>query len=440
MPLPVVAIVGRPNVGKSSLLNALVRSRVSIVDPRPGVTRDRVSVELRHGERRCELVDTGGIGLVDEQGLEEEIEAQIETAMRGADLLLFTVDVQEGMTGADRAIAQRLRKLDKPVVLVANKADTPALESEAAQLFEHGFGEPVCTATVNARGIGELRERIFERLPQAPSEAVPADAVKIAVVGRTNSGKSTLVNRVVGSERMIVSDLPGTTRDSVDLRFERNGRAGVVVDTAGLRRENAISGSPDFYAQARAERAIRRCDVALFLIDALRPIGRIEHSIAKLLLESYRPFVIVLTKWDRVGDRKFDEFGKYVRDRLAFLPFAPITCISAQDDVRVGETLDLALSLHDEGGKRLSTGDVMRMVKDAVERRGPPVKGGRTGKIFYAAQVDIRPPTFVLFVNEARIVSQPYLRWLADVLRDSGNFAEVPIRFLVRERVKNRKR
>ena len=440
MPLPVVAIVGRPNVGKSSLFNALIRSRVSIVDPRPGVTRDRVSVVLRLGDKNCELVDTGGIGIVDEQGLEHEIEAQIEIAMRGADLLLFTLDTQQGMTGADRAIAQRLRKLDKPIVLVANKADTPALESEAAQFFEAGFGEPVCTATVNGRGIGELRERIFERLPQAPPIDAPADAVRIAVVGRTNSGKSTLVNRIVGSERMIVSDVPGTTRDSVDLRFDRGGRAGIVVDTAGLRKEGAISGSPDFYAQARAERAIRRCDVALFLIDALRPIGRIEHSIAKLLLESYRPFVIVLTKWDQVTDRKFDEFGRYVRDRLDFLSFAPITCLSAQEDVRVGETIDLALSLHDEAGKRLGTGDVMRMIKEALERRGPPVRGGRTGKIFYAAQVDIRPPTFVLFVNEARLVSQPYLRWLANVLRDSGSFAEIPIRFLIRERVKNVKR
>jgi GTP-binding protein len=440
MSLPVVAIVGRPNVGKSSLFNALVRSRVSIVDPRPGVTRDRVSVELRLGARRCELVDTGGIGIVDEQGLEEEIEAQIETAMRGADLLLFTVDTQQGMTGADRAIAARLRKLDKPILLVANKADTPLLEDEAGQFFEVGFGEPVRTATVNGRGIGELRERIFDQLPQAPDGEEPTDTIKIAVLGRTNSGKSTLVNRIVGSERMIVSDVPGTTRDSVDLRFERDGRHCVVVDTAGLRKESAISGSPDFYAQARAERAIRRCDVALFLIDALRPIGRIEHSIAQLLLESAKPFVMVLTKWDQVTDRKFDEFGKYVRDRLDFLSFAPITCISAREDIRVGETLDLALSLYDEAGKRLGTGDVMRLVKDALERRGPPVRGGRTGKIFYAAQVDVRPPTFVLFVNEARLVSLPYQKWLANVLRDSGTFAEVPIRFLIRERIKNQRK
>jgi GTP-binding protein len=435
--LPVVAIVGRPNVGKSSLLNALVRSRVSIVDPRPGITRDRVSVELRQGDRRCELVDTGGIGVVDEAGLAAEVEAQIETAMRGAELLLLAIDVQEGVTATDREIARRLHQLGKPVQVVANKADTPALEGESGQLYELGFGEPVCTATVNGRGIGELRERIFERLPNAPAAGERADVVRIAVVGRTNSGKSTLVNRIVGAGRMIVSDVPGTTRDSVDLSFEHGGRACVVVDTAGLRKERAITGSPDFYAQARAERAIRRADVVLFLIDALRPIGRLEHTIAQLLLESYKPFVIALTKWDQVEDRKFEEFGAYVRDRLAFLSFAPITCLSAQEDVRVAETLDLALSLHDDGGRRLSTGEVMRRIKEGIERRGPPVKGGRTGKIFYAAQIDVRPPTFVLFVNHAKVVSQPYQRWLANVLRDSGSFTELPIRFVVRERKKN---
>jgi len=261
--------------------------------------------------------------------------------------------------------------------------------------------------------------------------------VRVAVVGRTNAGKSTLVNRIVGSERMIVSDVPGTTRDSVDLEFEHGGKRCVVVDTAGLRKERAITGSPDFYAQARAQRAIRRADVALFLIDSLRKIGRIEHTIASLLLESCKPFVIVLTKWDEVSDAKFEKFAAYVRDRLAFLHFAPITCMSAKEDVRVSETLDLALSLHEEAGKRMGTGVVMRLIKEAMERRGPPVKGGRTGKIFYAAQVDVRPPTFVLFVNDAKIVSQPYQRWLGNVLRDSGMFEEVPIRFLVRERIKN---
>ncbi|MBM4014936.1 MAG: ribosome biogenesis GTPase Der [Planctomycetes bacterium] len=438
MPLPVVAIVGRPNVGKSSLFNALVRSRVSIVDPTPGVTRDRVAVELRHGERRCELVDTGGIGVVDELGLEAEVEVQIETAMRGADLLLFVLDTQEGVTGRDREIAARLRKLDKPLLLVANKADHPSLEKQAAELCELGFGDPFCVSTVANRNVGELRQEIFARLLSAPDVEAAGDVVRIAVVGRTNSGKSTLVNRIVGAERMIVSDVPGTTRDAVDLRFDHKGRSCIVVDTAGLRRSGAIQGSPDFYAQARSERAVRRCDVALFLIDAMHEIGRIEHSIAKLLLDSGKPFVIVLTKWDLVDGRKdFGQFGAYIRDRLDFLQFAPITCIAAQQGVRVDETLDLVLGLHDEAGKRLSTGEVMRLIKDAMERKAPPVRGGRTGKIFYASQVDVRPPTIVLFVNEAKIVSAPYQRWLANVLRDGGHFEEVPVRFLVRERIRN---
>ncbi len=438
MSLPVVAIVGRPNVGKSSLFNALVRSRVAIVDPTPGVTRDRVSVELRHDERRCELVDTGGIGVVDKLGLEDEVEAQIEIAMRGSDLLLFVLDVMEGVTGADRAIAARLRKLGKPLLLVANKADNASFEHASGELCELGFGDPFPVSTVANRNIGELRERIFELLPGAPELEAEGEVVRIAVVGRTNAGKSTLVNHILGSERMIVSDVPGTTRDAVDLKFEHGGRRCVVVDTAGLRRANSVDGSPDFYAQARSERAVRRCDVALFLIDAMQEIGRIEHSIAKLLLDSSKPFVIVLTKWDLVeGKKDFEQFGAYVRDRLDFLTFAPITCISATQDLRVKETLDLVIGLHDEAGKRLGTGDVMRLIKDAMERKSPPVKGGRTGKIFYAAQVDVRPPTIVLFVNETRLVSAPYQRWLGNVLREGGHFEEVPIRFLVRERVKN---
>jgi GTP-binding protein len=438
MQLPVVAIVGRPNVGKSSLFNALVHSRVAIVDPTPGVTRDRVSIELRHGERRCELVDTGGIGVVDKQGLEEYVEAQIETAMRSADLLLFVIDAQEGITPAEREISARLRKLGKPLLLVANKADHQGLERAAAELHELGFGEPFVVSTVANRNVGELRERIFELLPDAPAVEGDAELIRIAVVGRTNAGKSTLVNNIVGSERMIVSEVPGTTRDAVDLRFEHAGRQCVVVDTAGLRRAHAVTGSPDFYGQARSERAVRRCDVALFLIDAMQEIGRIEHSIAKLLLDSAKPFVIVLTKWDLVeGKKDFAQFGAYVRDRLDFLAFAPITCMAAQEGVRVDETLDLVIGLHDEAGKRLGTGEVMRLVKDAMERKAPPVKGGRTGKIFYASQIDVRPPTIVLFVNEARLVSQPYQRWLGNVLRDAGHFEEVPIRFLVRERVRN---
>ncbi len=443
MPLPVVAIVGRPNVGKSSLFNALLRSRISIVDPTPGVTRDRVSVELREvrgRDRRCELVDTGGIGVVDAQGLEAEVEAQIEVALRGAALLLFVVDVQEGLTGADREIAQRLRKLGKPVLLVANKADTRALETTAAEAWEIALGDPFPVSTVASRNIGDLRERIFELLPEAPESEATGEAVRIAIVGRMNAGKSTLVNRIVGESRMIVSEVPGTTRDAVDLPFDHKGRRCIVVDTAGLRKERSVSGSPDFYGQARAERAIRRSDVVLFLIDSLHEIGRIEHTIGSRLLESSRPFVIVLTKWDLVeGKKDFETFGAYVRDRLAYLTFAPIICLSAQDDVRVQETLDLVLSLHEEAGRRLSTGEIMRLIKDAIERRSPPVKGGRTGKIFYAAQVDVRPPTIVLFVNEARLVSQPYLRWIGNVIRDAGAFEEIPIRFLVRERVKNQK-
>lgn len=434
MPLPVVAIVGRPNVGKSSVFNALLRSRIAIVDPTAGVTRDRVATTLRAGHRRCQLVDTGGIGIVDEAGLEAEIERQIQIAVDEADLLLFLVDCQAGLLPADSEIARRLRKLGKPILLVANKSDTPFLDSQALAFFSLGLGEPVTVAAETGRGVGELRDRIGKTLPE-PEEESEEETIHLAVVGRTNAGKSTLINRLVGRERMIVSEVPGTTRDAVDLPFVAAGRSFVGVDTAGMRRRKAISGSPDFYGQARTERAIRRSHVVLLLIDATAPIGRIEQQIADVIVKAHRPVILCISKWDLVeGERTLAEYEEYLRDRLPFLSYAPITCLSSLQGFHVEQTMNLAGELFDQAGKRMGTAEILRLVKDTISRHGPPTRGGRTGKIFFAAQVDVHPPTIVLFVNDESALTDPYRRFLSAKLRAAGPFPEVPIRLLVRPR------
>jgi GTP-binding protein len=434
MPLPVVAIVGRPNVGKSSLFNALVRSRVAIVDPTPGVTRDRVGMVLRAGSRRCELVDTGGIGVVDQAGLAEDIEEQISVAMHEADLILFVVDVQAGLIPADLEIAERLRRVGKPVLLVANKADSPALEHQAAVFYRLGFADPFPVAAETSRGIGELRETIGERVPETPA-AEDDDVIRLAIVGRTNAGKSTLVNRLIGSPRMIVSDVPGTTRDAVDLEFELDGQRFVAVDTAGMRKRRSVSGSADFYGQARSERAIRRAHVVIFLIDASEPLGRVERNIGQRIKEACRPYVVALSKWDLVeGGRSLEDYQKYLEQELPMLREGPQICLSAQEGLRVVETLRLAAELHEQAGRRLGTGELNRLVREAMERKGPPVRGGRTGKILYAAQIDAHPPTVVLFVNEARLLTPTYRRYLVGYLQEHGPFPEVPIRLLLRQR------
>ncbi len=435
MKLPMVAILGRPNVGKSSLFNALVRSRVAIVDPTAGVTRDRVSMILKAGARRCELVDTGGIGIVDKQGLAEEIEEQISIAIHEADLVLFVVDGRDGLMPADREIAERLRKVDKPRLLIVNKIDQPHQEALAGTFYALGFGEPIAVGAQTSRGVGELREMIEERLPDLPVEEEPDDRIRFAVVGRTNAGKSTFVNRLFGEQRMIVSDVPGTTRDAVDLPLERDGRQFIAVDTAGMRKKASVSGSPDFYGQARAERAIRRSQVVLFLIDATEPIGRIERVIGQKIIDAHRPAVVVLNKWDLVREeRSLDDFTRYLQDQLPMLLHCPLTCISAKEGFRLDELLNLVVELHGQASQRMTTAEIMKVLRLAMEKKGPPTKGGRTGRIYYATQIDIHPPTLVLFINEARLLGDDYRRFLIRCLRENGPFPEIPIRFLLRER------
>lgn len=429
MRLPVIAIVGRPNVGKSAFFNAVVGSRVSIVDAMAGVTRDRVSMEVEIKGRCIELIDTGGIGLFDEALLKEEIENQIEIAIASADGVLFMVDIRDGLTSLDEEVARKLRKLNKPVLLVANKADHLSMEHRAHDFLRLGFDDPLPVSALGRRSVYEAVESLLEKMPAAAmEEELVFTEAKVAVVGKMNSGKSTLVNHLAHEDRVIVSEIPGTTRDSVDVRVEFGGHTFTVIDTAGLRRKKAIQDSVEFYGQARASRAIRRADVVILLIDATRDISQVDKRIAEAIVESYKPCVICLNKWDLTEDHSVDDFAEYVAVRLPGLNFAPLICLSAKTGFNIQDVFRLVHELREQAGHRVSTAQINKVLQEAITRRSPRMRRSKVAKIYFGAQVEIEPPTVVVFVNDPSLFNEEYRRYLANRLRLELPYGEVPVK------------
>jgi len=437
--IPSVVIVGRPNVGKSSLFNAICRERVAIVEPTPGVTRDRISRIVQRGGARFELVDTGGIGLHDSEALSEHIQAQILIAIEQADLVLLVVDAKDGRQPFDADIARQLRAAGKDVLLVVNKCDGgPNDEAAAAEFYALGFPFLSLTSAAHRRGIGPLLEKVADALPEsrAPREedATPAEPMKIAFVGRRNVGKSSLVNWLAREPRVVVSEIPGTTRDSVDVRFEIGKLAFTAIDTAGLRRRKQVKDSIDFYSTARAEAAIRRADVVALMIEAPMEVGRLDKQLADGIVGQHKPCVLAVNKMDLAPGVAPEEFTRYVHDRLPMLAFAPVVCISAQTGWNVTHLIEAAQALHEQGAVRVPTGPLNRAVQEAVGRRPPPRTPTRFGRIYYATQVAVRPPTVALFTNASWLIDEGYLRYLANRLRGEFGFSAIPIRFRVRGR------
>jgi GTP-binding protein len=428
--LPRVVIVGRPNVGKSTLFNALAGRRVSIEDPMAGVTRDRVSFVLGAGDKSVELVDTGGIGLVDETLLADEIDAQIAMALHLADLVLFVVDGKQGVMPLDSQVAERLRKLDVPVICVVNKVEGQKDIAGVGEAHRFGFGEISAVSAKEKLGITDLRERVIEAVGEAAlMPQVPSDVVRLAIVGRVNVGKSTLVNALVGSERMIVSEVPGTTRDAVDVPFSYGHRQFIAIDTAGIRKEKTISDSVEFYSQSRSRRAIRRADVVLLLIDATEEVSRIDRQIAGDVQELSIPCVLLVTKWDLARERAgTGEYEDYVRKTLPGLAWAPIAFVSAKEGLNLGPLLDLAAQVHDQAGVRVTTGELNRVLQRAYEKRAPKAQRGRIGRMYYGSQVATHPPTVVLFVNSPALFDDNWRRYLLHELQAHLPYAEVPVR------------
>ena len=428
--LPVVVIAGRQNVGKSSLMNAMAGARLAIVDPTPGVTRDRVSTILAHRGTAFELVDTGGIGLRPGDPFHEEVERQIENAIADAELVLFLVDIQAGVTGLDREIARRFR--GKRVLLVANKADNTEIEKAATEFYDLGLGEPFPVAAAHRRNTAELLHKVAGMLPPAP---VPPRGLRVAVVGKRNVGKSTFVNAIAGQEAVIVSEVPGTTRDAVDVIVERDGRRFVLVDTAGLRKKHKLEDAVELFSRVRTEEAIERADIVVFMMDVMEKVSEVDKRIAGLLEDRKKPVVVVLNKYDLVPEKHTpDEFLKYVTKAMPVLLYAPLLMICARKGERVWDVLETCVELHVQAGVKVPTPEINRALEQAVLDRSPSGRGPRAAKVYYATQKGVRPPRFIVFVNDARSFAPDYVRYLENKLREYLPFHEVPIRLELRGR------
>lgn len=437
MGFPVVAIVGRPNVGKSSLFNCLAGRRISIVDPTAGVTRDRVSTVIQSGDRYFDLVDTGGIGIEDTDNLTADVEKQIQQALDLADVVLFVVDIRSGIVPLDEEVNRRLRVVAKPVILVANKCDVAELRANAEEFRKLGRGEAHVVSAEHRLGRQELLDAIVARLPSSDQEQRPPHEIemKLAIVGRRNTGKSTFINALAQTDRMIVSEVAGTTRDSVDVRFERDEKVFIAIDTAGVRRKKSLADDIEFYSLARAERSIRRADVVMMFFDPRLRVSMVDKQLTAYIVEQCKPTIFVINKWDLVNDRlRTGDYADYMRAMFPMLDYVPMAFITAKEGKNVWRLLNLAQNLHKQASARVTTGELNRLMQEAYRLQPPPSRQNRQGKIFFATQAATNPPTVVLFTNGPELFDPVYQRYLTKFLRERTPFREVPIRLQLRSR------
>ncbi|MCP4258657.1 MAG: ribosome biogenesis GTPase Der [Planctomycetes bacterium] len=435
MALPKIAIIGRPNVGKSSLLNALAGSMISIVEPTAGVTRDRVSTFIGRDERYFELIDTGGYGIVDSDQLSEHVEHQIFQAIESAQLILFMVDIRDGLVPLDKTIAQLLRKTNLDVIGVANKADTARMFPAAGEFSKLGFGEFLCVSVQNNLNKAVLLDKIFDKIATLEPGQPAIPDMKVAIVGKRNAGKSTLVNAMAGAGRVIVSETPGTTRDAVDVRFEKDGKTIIVIDTAGVRKKSKMADSIEFYSYVRAERSIRRADVVLFIIDATVPVSQVDKKLAKFIAEENKSCILIVNKWDLAKDSAdTEDYQEYLTKVLPGLKYAPIAFTTATEAKNIQSVLDLTTEIFKQTTTWISTVKLNKAFDIIKEERVGTSRGKKKGwpKIYYATQIAINPVTILMFVNKPDLFEENYLRFIVNRLRTMLPVEEVPIKLLAR--------
>lgn len=436
MSTPLVAIIGQPNVGKSSLFNRFLSRRLAIVDDKPGVTRDRNYAVGEWNGRRFYLIDTGGMIPDSRSGLNRLVLEQSQTAVDQAQLVVFVVDNKVGPDDIDQKIARLLSKSEKKLIFLANKADNESEANDRFQFLSLGLGEPMPVSATSGYGVGDVLDAIAESLPSERSEGEESDAVRIAVIGRPNAGKSQFINKLIGQERVIVSDMPGTTRDSVDTPFEYDGKKYVLIDTAGLRKKARIKEDIEFYTSLRTLRAVENCDVALILIDAERGLEFQDLKIIEDAVEVRRAVVIAVNKWDLLekDDRTVDQLKQAIRDKAKTFAYIPVVFISALTGQRVTKTLNYINSVYDNWLRRLATPDLNKFLEEITARKHPAAVQGKYIKFFYVSQPSVKPPTFVFFCNYPKLLQKSYLRYIENRLREKYDFSGVPIRIKVKKR------
>lgn len=436
MSIPIMAIVGRPNVGKSTLFNRIIGSRLAIVQDRPGITRDRIYAPAEWLSKPFRVVDTGGLEVGEVDEITKRIRAQVELAVDEAQVIVFVVDGLAGLTPADEEIAQLLRVSQKPVVVAVNKLDNPKRISDVYDFFSLGFSETLAISAEHATGIGDLLDEVFKRFPENDEEIDNDDTIKMAVIGRPNVGKSSLVNALLGEDRVLVSDVAGTTRDAIDTAVELDGQSYLIMDTAGMRKRGKVYEATEKYSVLRALRAIDRSDVAVLVIDGKDGIIEQDKHIAGYALEAGKAIVVVVNKWDIVekDDKTAQEFEKNFRSHFPFLSWAPILFVSAKTGRRIVHILETVTIAAQNHAHRISTSTVNALIQDAVAITPPPTDKGKRLKILYATQVSVKPPTFAVFVNRAEMMHFSYERYLENKLREAFGFIGTPMRLIIRQR------
>lgn len=438
MAKPVVAVVGRPNVGKSTFFNYIAGRRISIVEDTPGVTRDRIYTEVEWRSRKFTLIDTGGIEPYTEDKIMQQMKRQAELAIETADVILFMVDAKDGVTASDGEIATMLRKSGKQIILVANKVDRVGINMppEVYEFYNLGIGDVMAISSVHGLGMGDLLDEIYKYFPDEASEEYEEDVIKVAVIGKPNAGKSSLINRILGEDRVIVSDIPGTTRDAIDTYVENGDDKYVFIDTAGIRRKSKITEDIEKYSIIRAWTAVERADVCLIIVDAQDGVTEQDTKIAGYAHEQGKASIIVVNKWDLVekDTGTLEEYKKKVQEGFGFMQYAPILFISAKTGQRVTKVFELIKYVADQSALRISTGMLNDLLNEATAMVQPPSDKGKRLKLYYATQSGVKPPTFVIFVNDDSLFHYSYERYIENQLRKSFGFEGTPIRFFHREK------